>query len=182
MKTESGWVLEFQYSYLKPEERRARNAFYPKLAWVVDGTRRKTDVPQFDKAIKESTFVIKEPTILRTPFPEECRLLREWHDSNALVFFDFQGTQDTNQPMLWFLFPKIATNEAYISPFSRQKFIEMLNGNEFDEFVRDIILPYRTELEKGVQIRRKNMQYGHPTRLPRLERHVANNRRRQRRF
>jgi competence CoiA-like predicted nuclease len=28
VKTESGWVLKFQHSYLKPEESRSRNAFY----------------------------------------------------------------------------------------------------------------------------------------------------------
>jgi competence protein CoiA len=182
VKTENGWVLEFQHSYLKPEERRARNAFYPMLVWIVDGTRRKTDKLQFEKAMKESTAVIKEPLILRVLFPEECRLLKEWHDSNALVFFDFQETKETNQSMLWFLFPKIATNEAYISRFSRQKFIEMHNGNKFDEMVRNTILPIHKELANGIQIRRKNIEYNHPTRVSGFDRHMANKRRRKKRF
>jgi hypothetical protein len=182
VKTESGWVLEFQHSYLKPEERRARNTFYPRLVWIVDGTRRKTDKLQFEKAMKESTAVIKEPLILRVLFPGECRLLKEWHDSNALVFFDFQESKETNQSMLWFLFPKIATNEVYISPFSRQKFIEMHNGNKFDEMVRNTILPINKELANGIQIRRKNIAYCHPTRVSGFERHMANKRRRQKRF
>ena len=76
VKTESDWVLEIQHSYLKPEERRARNAFYPKLVWVVGGTRRKTDVPQFDKAIKESTAVLKEPLILRIPLSRGMQALK----------------------------------------------------------------------------------------------------------
>jgi len=175
-------VLEFQHSYLKPEERRARNAFYPKLVWVVDGTRRKTDIPQFQKVLEESTVVINEPLIRRVLFPEECRLLKEWHDSNALVFFDFQETKETNQSMLWFLFPKIATNEAYISPFSRQKFIEMHNENKFDEIVKNIILPIHKELANGIQTRSKNIEYGRLNRVSGFERHMTNKRRRQKRF
>ena len=31
IKTESGWVIEFQHSFLNPEERRSRIAFYKKL-------------------------------------------------------------------------------------------------------------------------------------------------------
>ena len=54
VKTDQGWVLEFQHSYLNPEERRAREAFYPRLVWVVDGLQRKRDKPQFQKVKKES--------------------------------------------------------------------------------------------------------------------------------
>ena len=182
VKTQSGYVLEFQHSYLKPEERRFRNAFYRQLVWVVDGTRRKTDKPQFQKILEESTTVIREPPIVKVHFPDECRLLKEWHDSNVLVFFDFQESKETNQSMLWFLFPKIETTEAYISPFSRQKFIEMRNKNKFDEMVKNIILPINKELEKGIQIRRNNIEYGHPNRVPGFEQHMANKRRRRRRF
>jgi hypothetical protein len=149
----------------------------------VDGARRKTDKLQFEKAIKEeSTAVIQEPLILRVFFPEECRLLKEWHDSHALIFFDFQETKDTNQSRLWFLFPKIVTNEAYISPFSRKKFIEMHNENKFDEIVRNIILPIHKELANGIQIRRKNIEKGHPSMVSGFERYMENQRRRRRRF
>jgi hypothetical protein len=182
VKTQTGYVLEFQHSYLDPEERRSRNAFYPKLVWIVDGTRRETDKLQFEKVIKESTTVIKELPIRRVFFPEECRLLKEWHDTNALVFFDFQEMKETNQSMLWFLFPKLATNEAYISPFSRKTFIEMHNENKFDELVRNIILPIRKELANGIQIRQNNIEYGHPSRVSWFERYMANQRRRRSRF
>jgi len=182
VKTQTGCVLEFQHSYLNPEERRSRNAFYSKLVWVVDGTRRKTDKPQFQKVIKESTTVITEPLIIRVRFPEECRLLKEWHDSNALVFFDFQEAKETKQSMLWFLFPIISTSEAYLSPFSRVKFIELHNNNKFDEIVKNIILPIRKILASNKQIKRGNNVYGRPNRLSGFERYMANKRRRQRRF
>ena len=90
VKTPSEWVLEFQHSYLNPEERSSRNTFYKKLVWVVDGTRRPTDTSQFQNMLNESTVISQNPLIRRVYFPEECRLLREWHNgSNALVFFDF---------------------------------------------------------------------------------------------
>jgi competence CoiA-like predicted nuclease len=55
VKTDHGWVIEFQHSYLKPEERRSRDAFYPKLVWVVNGARRKRDSEQFRKALNQGT-------------------------------------------------------------------------------------------------------------------------------
>ena len=36
VKTDQGWVIEFQHSLIKPEERRSRDAFYSKLVWLVD--------------------------------------------------------------------------------------------------------------------------------------------------
>ena len=52
--TDQGWVIEFQHSYLKPDERRSRDDFYPKLVWVVNGARRKRDAEQFRKALNQS--------------------------------------------------------------------------------------------------------------------------------
>src|SRR5687768_3460401 len=54
IKTDKNWVLELQHSYLKPDERRSRIAFYPNLVWVIDGLRRKTDLTQFKKVLEES--------------------------------------------------------------------------------------------------------------------------------
>jgi hypothetical protein len=181
VKTKSGWVLEFQHSYLKPEERRSRNAFYPKLVWVVDGLRRKTDKPQFQKAIKDSTVVSTDPLIRRVSFPEECRLLKEWHGSNTLVFFDFQEAKELKQSMLWFLFPKISTS-AYLSPFSRINFIELHNNNEFDEIVKNIILPIRDILVNYVQNQRSNIQNTRTSRSPGYQRHRTYKKLYRRRF
>ena len=187
VKTERGCVLEFQHSYLKPEERRARNAFYPKLVWVVAGFRRKTDKPQFQKVVKESTVVSMEPLIREVSFPEECRLLKEWHDSGALVFFDFQEAYELKQSALWFLFPKMSTGEAYLSPFSRVKFIELHNNNEFDEIVRNVILPICKTLYSNKQIIRKRIirvsrNYVRSNRFSGFQRYRANKRRKIRRF
>lgn len=182
VKTDNDWVLEFQHSYLKPDERRSRNAFYTKLVWIVDGTRRQTDKIQFDKTIKESTSIINKPLILRVHFPEECRLLREWRDSKALVFYDFQKTKEANQLPLWFLFPMITTTESYITPFSKQIFIAMHQENKFDEVVRNTILPIQKELANGFHNKRKIIADGPPSRVYNFKKDLAIMRMKQRRF
>jgi len=40
VRTEHGLVLEFQHSFLSKDERSAREAFYKKMVWVVNGRRR----------------------------------------------------------------------------------------------------------------------------------------------
>lgn len=161
VKTDSGWVLEFQHSYLKPEERRSRNAFYNPLVWVVDGTRRKTDNPQFEKIRKEGYFEVNNPplAIWQLRNIEECRLFNEWHDGDALVFFDFQDIKETKQEMLWFLFPKLSNAKAYISEFPRDLFIKLLNENEFDDFVENKIKPCHEELARTTNKPRKLLRW-----------------------
>jgi len=180
VNTENGWVLEFQHSYLNPEERRARNAFYPKLVWVVDGLRRKRDKPQFQKVIKESTIVSTKPLIRRVNFPEECRLLKEWLDCSALVFFDFQEANKLKQSVLWFLLPKISSGETYLIPFPRNKFIKFHHDKGFDEIVRRLIVLIGDILASYKLNNRLNRLSSNS--LSGCEQYLANKRRRQRRF
>lgn len=119
VKTDDGWVIEFQHSYLKPEERQARNAFYQKLVWVVDGTRRKKDGEHFLKAIRAGKPLDADLLITRIPFPEQSALLREWGDTKAPVLFDLGGS-----PWLWWLFPKSPNGRVYVAPFSRARFLD----------------------------------------------------------
>jgi hypothetical protein len=138
VETDRGWVIEFQHSYLKPEERRSRDAFYPKLIWVVDGTRRKRDRAQFVKAWNQGVPVGGNLQ-LRRAFSDGCVLLREWAGSNAPIFFDFGEVQ-----LLWWLLARSADGPTYLAPYSRATFIESHRGGvteiarEFDEFVNDI--------------------------------------------
>jgi competence protein CoiA len=181
VKTQTGWALEFQHSFLNSEERQSRNAFYPKLIWVVDGTRRKTDKKQFHEMLNESTRLPTVIPIFQVYFPEECRLLKEWQDSNALVFFDFQEVKGVEQSMLWFLFPKISLGGTYLIPFSRVDFIKLHNNNKFDELVKNTILPIHAELTKK-RIKQENNMHNRSTGLPGFERYMANKRRRKKRF
>ena len=138
VKTDRGWFIEFQHSYLKPEERRARDAFYRRVIWVVDGTRRKRDAAQLLNAWNEGVPIGSSP-LLRKAFSDNCTLLREWAGSNTPIFFDLGEAE-----RLWWLLATSTNGLAYLAPYSRAKFIESHRGGaadaarEFDEFVNDI--------------------------------------------
>ena len=182
VKTNSDWCIEFQHSYLNPEERRDRNAFYKKLVWVVDGTRRKTDKKQFQKILEESAKLRTNIPILRSNFPDECRLLKEWHDNNSLVFFDFQEMEDTEQSMLWFLFPKTPSNSAYLSPFSRARFIELFNKDNFDELFKNVIAPIHTEIVNGERKQQAANIHNRANALSGFDKYMRSKQRRRRRL
>ena len=141
VKTSEGWAIEFQHSYLKPEERRSRNNFYNKLIWVVDGTRRPTDIEQFQKIFDEGEFRQYGPSLLHIHFPEDCRLLKEWGNSSSLIFLDF------NVERLWLIYPRISGNRIFLNPFPRSSFIELLNNNKFDEILDTMINPIQKVME-----------------------------------
>ena len=181
VKTNNGWVLEFQHSFLNPEERRSRNSFYKQLVWVVDGTRRKTDKKQFDKILEENVSLKTNIPIIRTLFPDECRLLKEWHN-NSLVFFDFGEAENTKQSTLWFLFPKTATSSAYLSPFSRANFIEIFKNDNFGKIYKNNILPIYTEIVNGERRQQTANTQNRANALSGYDRHMRNKQRGNRRF
>jgi len=85
VKTDQGWVVEFQHSHIKPEERRSREAFYGNMVWVVDGLRRKYDLNQFMEAVRGGIQIIQEPLVVKV-HPLDCRLVEEWSTSRVPVF------------------------------------------------------------------------------------------------
>ena len=136
VKTDQGWVIEFQHSYINPEERRSRDNFYPKLVWMVDGMRRKRDKTQFFNALEKGMPVGRNPYIRRA-FSDKCALLREWEGSPSPIFFDFGGKA------LWWLVAKNPNEPLYLAPLSRTDFIEIHRGGtpqktqDFEAFVKD---------------------------------------------
>ena len=100
VRTESGWIIEFQNSNISPEELRSREAFYgSRLVWIVNGLARKRDREQFDEVLKSSKQVPNHPVVIIN-FPEESGLLRRWSKSRAPVMFDFGNDR------LWCVAPK----------------------------------------------------------------------------
>jgi competence protein CoiA len=137
IKTDKDWVLEFQYSFINPEERNSRSKFYSKLVWVINGLRRKTDKVQFQKVLEQSSRApVGNVNIRKVNFPEESRLLKEWLNCRVPVFFDFY---EFNKSTLWFLLPLNIKDEAYLFSFSREEFISVHNDNGFDELVYKLI-------------------------------------------
>jgi hypothetical protein len=138
VKTDDGWVLEFQHSPINPEERRTRDAFYcPKLVWVVNGLRRKTDLVQFERAWQESRPINPKVPSMRILFAHDVRLLREWVGSDAQVFIDFGAERG-----LWWLLSSSQNGSVYVVRLSRAEFIEVhrctstQKAHDFDSLVR----------------------------------------------
>jgi len=176
VKTDRGWVIEFQYSFLKPEERRSRDAFYPKLIWVVNGTRRKRDRAQLLNAWNHGGRVAVNSPV-RKVFSFDCALLKEWAGSHAPVFFDL-GEPD----VLWWLI-KSTDGSAYVHRFSRAEFIGWhlsRAAHPLDEFV-SVTLP-RLIADYEADIRAQALQPASPQTLERLRQHFARRGRHRGRF
>jgi competence protein CoiA len=133
VKTSAGWVFEFQHSSISPQERDAREGFYPKLIWVVDGTRRHRDKKRFMEVISHPDPKSKQDSSpVFSTFPEGA-LLRDWINSEAHVFFDF------NDETLYWLLPGSSDYWAFIVPTQRHELIELHSPNnegKFDELLR----------------------------------------------
>lgn len=138
VKTDREWIIEFQHSHIKPEERRSRDFFYKRLIWIVDGTRRKKDAVQFLKSWNRGAPVGQNPRIRRI-LPDECALLREWSASTSHVFLDFG-----EQAPLWWVFNKGPSKPMYLMIVPRAEFVGIHSGNTpqdaraFDDIVKDI--------------------------------------------
>ncbi len=126
VKTDQGYVIEFQHSYIKPEERQDRENFYKTMLWIVDGTRRLRDKAKFI-GILEQSMPLDTRVDVRNLWGhfDECALLRDWGSSNAPVFFDF------GEEMLWGLLPtnflpKTIERRRYVFRIKRDELISFL--------------------------------------------------------
>ncbi|MCE9658085.1 MAG: hypothetical protein K8R60_05960 [Burkholderiales bacterium] len=153
MKTERGYVLEFQHSPLDPQERRAREDFYQRMVWVIDGTRRSRDRSQLLRAVEDATTISSEIWRLRG-FLDDCAFLRDWHGSRTQVVFDF------GEDVLWFVFP--ANGRVYIATFPRGGFIEFhrTGAGEFVQFYPKLVQAVTADIarEQGLLVRQQAQQ------------------------
>ena len=124
VKTHEGWVIEFQHSNIRPDERRSRETYYQTLIWVVDGMRRARDEAQFSRAWANGKSLDPFSSKRRISSPEGA-LLRDWARSRAHVFFDFGDGQT-----LWWLFPESDDKRAYLQCMSRAQFVRTLTATQ----------------------------------------------------
>jgi hypothetical protein len=122
VRTSHGLVIEFQHSYLRPDERLSREQFYKNIVWVVDGSRLKRDLPRFLEGQNSLRTVAKG--IFITYFPQEL-LPKSWLNCSTPIFFDFYDgpTTSTRNGPLWCLLPGRAFGHAVIAAIQRQEFI-----------------------------------------------------------
>lgn len=122
VKTSAEIVLEFQHSPIKPEERNARNEFYKRITWVVDGLRIKSDLQKVTNAFNTARPINQN---LIKIAPDACSLFKEWASPNVPVFFDFGG------PHLVLLLPVVGDGFLYVTTaISKEQFIGIFREPE----------------------------------------------------
>lgn len=94
IRTSSGVVLEFQYSKITQVEREQREDFYKDMAWVVNGTRLKGDYSRFYNNLK-LLKKFNNVDLFSTDSPEKL-FNRDWLNSRAPVYFDFERDKNNN--------------------------------------------------------------------------------------
>jgi len=163
VKSPGGWVIEFQHSPIQPEERRARENFYKRLIWVVDGTRRKRDKGQFFAQLEDS--LANRSNSLFKQLVVEGALLSDWVTSQADVVFDFGG--DT----LWHQTTDRAANWVWVFPTARRTFIELTSasGNSAAEGWPNLVSE-RTEAIGHLKAQQQSAIYPPPRRKARTNR------------
>lgn len=99
-------VLEFQHSAISLDERRSREGFYGRMAWVVNGLRLKRDLKAFADALNEGHLVVGQP-IKYVVAIRGNHVLARWLESRVPVYFDF-GLHNwgalsamAQEPILW---------------------------------------------------------------------------------
>ena len=151
VKTSEDWIIEFQHSAISKEERNSRDSFYNKLIWIVDGMRRKTDLKQFQSMLNASNFIYFDPLLLSVD-TQERRLPLEWEDSNSIIFIDFGDSlisyRDgySSNKDLWLIYHNI--KGVFVSHFSRNSFIEILNNNNSNEIFSKLINPIQNQVNE----------------------------------
>jgi len=136
VRTEDGFVLEFQYSHINAKEQESRERFYRKMVWVLNGVRRKTDYKRFYKGLQDFIST-KQRGIFFVPFPDECFPL-SWIDRSLPVFFDFEGVPDSDpritKNVVWGLLPGRQQGKAISLCVSKDQLVEFAtNGNLFEK-------------------------------------------------
>jgi len=136
IKTDKGFVIEFQHSAINLDEVKSREEFYKNMVWVVDGTRLPMDYRRFCKGSSEfgageGYANFRSPIwegVFFTYFPEEC-FPKRWLTSSVPVYFDFQGIAPLHEPdekrtSLWGLLPGSVGGWSVVVKIRRKDFIE----------------------------------------------------------
>lgn len=151
-------VIEFQHSHIDPQERLARENFYKKMVWVVDGNRLKRDYPRFLKG-KDEIRRTNKPGFFIVDFPHEC-FSKTWLGSSVPVIFDFLGMEQSEggtdlRNNLYCLLPENKGNTV-LAVFSRESFIaSALNGTLLSKPHNE---PSQKAISPTIRIKRRTQQ------------------------
>lgn len=161
VRTEHGLVIEFQHSFINPEERISREEFYKKMVWVVDGTRLSRDFPRFVKGGKFGSIELK-PGIRKAEFGYEF-FPSNWLRSSVPVVFDFLGldnvaSADPIRRNLYCLFPSHDEYNAVYAEIPRGAFVKTVLNGKWSERVTAFMDEMEQEYIETQKQRQRNMQ------------------------
>lgn len=158
VRTTHGLVIEFQHSYIDPQERTTRENFYKNMVWIVDGTRLKGDYPRFLKG-KNDLRKTNKHGFFFVDFPDEC-FPSAWLGSLVPVIFDFRGIESMDdlkdvRNHLYCLIPKRHKQESILAVLSRESFINnAISGEIFNKQQEQQNQSTKPLIKNNINIRR----------------------------
>jgi hypothetical protein len=171
VRTPHGLTIEFQHSHLGPEEMAAREKFYGNMVWVVDGARRRWDLPRF--LGQTSSFRASTQTgLYLVPFPEKA-FPRSWISCSMPVLFDFGNAIAPSQVALyvtrslWCLLPGRVLGKAVAWQIPREPFVRSIHNTaspipslEFLKHIEAVLL--KEQQEQVARLRAAEMAMHQP--------------------
>jgi competence protein CoiA len=122
IKTSYDLVVEFQHSAIKLEEVIKRTEFYQNIIWIVDGTRRPTDLDQYKKMLTDAYPKRFDGVDIYSVHFKSTRLLADWGSIGRIVGFDFGGDSI-------FLLTAAQNDTRYLFDLPKIEFIRLINSN-----------------------------------------------------
>tara|TARA_B110000881_G_scaffold89691_1_gene78761 strand:- start:246 stop:557 length:312 start_codon:yes stop_codon:yes gene_type:complete len=101
--------------------------------------------------LNDSNFIYFDPLLLSVD-TQERRLPLEWEDSNSIIFIDFGDSlisyRDgySSNKDLWLIYHNI--KGVFVSHFSRNSFIEILNNNNSNKIFSKLINPIQNQVNE----------------------------------
>lgn len=143
--TQNRFILEFQHSPIKPEERLSREKFYKNMNWVVDGTRCKSHCEKFMKGYRNARvcYPITLPSKKKVGYVLQIyadAFPKNWLNSNVPVVFDFNGLNEINEPndlrqFVFCLLPIKDNLYGYIIQIPIRLFIKGCKSGSWENYV-----------------------------------------------
>jgi len=143
--TLAGLTVEVQHSHLDPAERRAREAFYKNMLWIVDGSRlegNRKKISEWQNSLVEIIQGQTKTNLFLTDKADEL-FPKDWLESPAPVCFDYMGPKadlsSTPQP-LFLLYPGNVHSRRLVEPLARDGLLRSILSERLDtNSIRNII-------------------------------------------
>lgn len=165
IQTLTGFVLEFQHSHIKDEEKTARENFYKNMVWVVDGVNWKKIDSFFENKFKNLSE--KEPEKFHIDrYDYETNFSIIWADATVPIVYDFYNKASLGHTQRWreylyFCFPYRSFVGFYVVPIKRQNFIKIAREDRLQKMVHDIqrsIDKKSQQKQEAIDIRERKRQ------------------------